>query len=261
VADLPDGGRIEILADQTEVVHLRSQVNRLDTLAELGEMAAGVAHEVRNPMNAVEGFAGLLEKALKTSEDGPLDTERLLRYTDRIRRGVSEVDGIIRNLLLWASPERARHDPVDLPRLLAEVVTEALFPGRVPGAKSVDVSATSDDVHIKGDRLKLKLAFSNLVRNAQEAAGPDGHVRVFCEATAECVEVRVEDNGPGIPLSVRGRIFRPFTTTKPEGTGLGLALTRKFVELHGGRVLAKDSELGGACFVVSLPQVRSGVLA
>jgi len=258
VADLPDGGLLEILSDQTEVAHLRSQVTRLDTLAELGEMAAGVAHEIRNPMSAVEGFAGLMEKALRDASE-PADGEQLRRYADRVRKGVAEVNGIITNLLLWARPEPARMETVDVVLLINEVVTDVTSLG---GSKSVADGVTVDvetveSFALSGDRLKLKLAVGNLVRNAVEAAESGGRVRVSTRRDAQWLQILVDDDGPGIAASVRARLFRPFTTNKPTGTGLGLALVRKFAELHGGSVATAPCPLGGARFVLSLP-VRSG---
>src|SRR5262249_38152607 len=99
VQTLEDGGRMEVISDLTEVSHLRTQLTRLDTLAALGEMAAGIAHEIRNPLNGIEGFAGLLARALASDED--VDRAQAQRYVDRVRRGVVEVNEIVTNLLLW----------------------------------------------------------------------------------------------------------------------------------------------------------------
>lgn len=255
VADLPDGGCLEILSDQTEVAHLRSQVTRLDTLAELGEMAAGVAHEIRNPMSAVEGFAGLMEKALRDASE-PADAVQLRRYADRVRKGVAEVNGIITNLLLWARPEPARMELVDVGNLLDEVAADVMAsPAHARTEVEVD---TADGFELSGDRLKLKLAVGNLVRNAVESAGAGGRVKVSTRRDAQWLQVVVDDDGPGIAASVRARLFRPFTTTKPTGTGLGLALVRKFAELHGGTVATAPCPLGGARFVFSVPVRDTG---
>lgn len=263
VADLPDGGRLEILSDQTEVAHLRSQVTRLDTLAELGEMAAGVAHEIRNPMNGVEGFAGLLAKALRGEGESLEGIEaasksQLLRYADRIRKGVAEVNGIISNLLLWARPERARMDPVTVSALLGEVAAAAEEPTGMPRA-AVEVVDHTSGTEIECDRLKLKLALGNLVRNGMEATGEDGRVMIGARREGNRLRITVDDDGPGIPTDLRGRLFRPFTTTKAEGTGLGLALSRKFVELHGGSIIAETAPIGGARLTVVLPIRSPGV--
>ena len=250
VAALPDGGRLEVISDQTEVAHLRNQVTRLDTLAALGEMAAGVAHEIRNPMSAVEGFAGLLERSCRG--EGAPARDQLLRYADRIRKGVAEVNGIITNLLMWARPERALMDRVELASLFAELIRD--LESEPAGAYArVEVAAATHPWAVRGDRLKLKLALGNLVRNAREAAGSDGHVRLAATCESGRLTVTVDDDGPGLDPRVRCRLFRPFTTTKASGTGLGLAIARKLVDLHGGEIVAGDGPLGGARFAVLLP--------
>lgn len=248
VAEIPGGGRLEILADQTEVAHLRHQVHRLDTLAAMGEMAAGIAHEIRNPMSGVEGFAGLLEKCIDA--DGPTDEEVLRRYTNRIRRGVAEVNNIITSLLMWARPERAVREQVEVLPLLNEVIDDL---GERDGEAGFGLDVRAPEAALEGDRLKLKLAFTNVVKNAREAAGAEGSVLVTLEAAERGVSITVQDSGPGLSPEVAQRLFQPFTTNKAGGTGLGLALTRKFLELHGGTIAVDRGGLGGACFRLVLP--------
>lgn len=253
VADLVGGGRLEVVSDQTEVAHLRSQVNRLDTLAALGEMAAGVAHGIRNPMSAVEGFAGLLEKALAAGVAAPNDA--LFRYADRIRRGVAEVNLIINDLLLWARPERVLLQEFRAADILDEIRGDA-GAGRGEAGPAISVGVEPAGLRLRADRLKLKLALANLVRNAVEAASPRGRVEIAACPGATGAVLTVDDDGPGIPPEARLGLFRPFSTTKPGGTGLGLALARKFVELHDGEILVDAGPLGGARFTVILPQPR-----
>lgn len=253
VAALPEGGHLEVLSDQTEVAHLRAQINRLDTLAALGEMAAGVAHEIRNPMNGVQGFAGLLEKALNAPAD-PCRAD-LRRYVDRIRQGIGEVNGIISHLLLWARPEKAEARPVRLDALLREISGEAGADAGGPRGGRLRLEVPEEPLVVRGDRLKLKMALGNLVRNALEAVPAGGRVRVVAAGEEGSAVVKVEDDGPGLDPSVRGRLFQPFATTKGSGTGLGLAIARKLVDLHGGEIEAgSSSSLGGACFTVTLPR-------
>lgn len=252
VAALPDGGRLEILVDLTEVAHLRTQLTRLDTLAALGEMAAGIAHEVRNPLNGVEGFAGLLARAL--DGEGPLDRGQLARYADRIRRGVAEVEEIIASLLLWARPERLARSDFRVAELFAEIAAEAAR--LVPGGKApaLDVRGEDDGRALRADRMKLKLVFVNLVKNACEAAGSDGRVVVTYRRDRGGLEASVEDDGPGVAPEMRKRLFRPFSTDKASGTGLGLAVAKKLIECHGGDLRLGEGALGGARFVAHVPE-------
>ncbi|HYC78293.1 MAG TPA: histidine kinase dimerization/phospho-acceptor domain-containing protein, partial [Planctomycetota bacterium] len=204
VSELPEGGRIETLSDLTETAHLRAQLNRLDDLAALGEMAAGVAHEIRNPLNGVEGFAGLLARALEA--DGALDRGQLARYVDRIRRGVSEVDEIIADLLMWARPEKLRCGEVRVAELCEQLRAEAPTLVGSPRHARFDVAVFDDGAPFLADGLKLKLILANLVRNALEAAGPDGRVRLEARRDASGLHVSVEDDGPGVSPEMRKRL-------------------------------------------------------
>lgn len=252
VEELPAGGWIEILTDRTEVRHLRSQVTRLDTLAGMGEMAAGIAHEIRNPLSAVQGFAALLQRQL---DSGAPERELLHRYCDRIRCGTREVDGIISNLLLWARPGAGHPELCDATELIEQVRTDALELLRTSGAGTrFSVNAAVRGVRVHVDRLRVKLAVNNLVRNALEAAGAAGRVELTARSEASRLMLRVDDSGPGIAPQMRARLFQPFSTSKAGGTGLGLALARRFVEVHGGEITVGTAQLGGASFEITLPQ-------
>lgn len=244
VSRLADGGRIEVLNDLTEVAHLRTQLNRLDTLAALGEMAAGIAHEVRNPLNGISGFAALLERAFEQGRAGDADTRRCV---ERIRKGVGDVDAIITSLLMWARPERLSKTRFDLRDLVVDAVAEL---GVVEGIETV---LPSYAVSVDADRTKLRIVLGNLLRNAREAAGEAGRVRIGTHKDGDAPQIVVEDSGPGISAEARARLFVPFATTKPRGTGLGLAIARKLTEVHGGELALRAGSLGGARFVVILP--------
>jgi signal transduction histidine kinase len=259
VVALPDGGRLEILVDLTEVAHLRTQLNRLDTLAALGEMAAGIAHEVRNPLNAVDGFAGLLMRALEG--DAAPDKSQLLRYADRIRRGVAEVEEIIASLLQWARPERLSRSAFGA-RALCEEAVAALAKPRAEGAAArIEVAGEDDGAPIVADRVKLKLVLVNLVKNAVEAAGASGRVVVRYRRDRAGFEASVEDDGPGVAPEMRKKLFRPFSTDKASGTGLGLAVAKKLAECHGGELKLVEGVLGGAKFVLVVPEQAAAAAA
>ncbi len=258
VATLPDGGELQVLNDLTVVTRLREQIGRLDTLAALGEMAAGVAHEIRNPLNGIDGFAGLLERTLDRSNSDP---ETLERYARKIRRGVREVNDIVTNLLTFAAPESIMSAPVAVSELIAEIVEELTKFNSGASARTSLEDGLPRGFTVPGDGVKLKIVVTNLVRNAIEAAGPEGRVAVGLERSADGKRllVVVDDDGGGLPEEVRSRLFRPFTTTKASGTGLGLAIANKFTALHGGEITFKDIP-GGTRFTVSLPAIDEGKL-
>jgi PAS domain S-box-containing protein len=250
--DLQDGGGIEVLSDLTEVAHLRAQLNRLDTLAALGEMAAGVAHEIRNPLNGVAGFASLLSRALEGADGG--DRSKLLRYADRIGRGVAEVEEIVANLLLWARPERLDVSTFSIRDLVLEVVSEKDRLVKGPSLARVDLRGVDDGAPFPGDRVKLKIVLVNLLKNALEATGEKGRVVVEYRRDGTGFAASVEDDGPGISPEMRRKLFRPFSTDKASGTGLGLAIARRLAESHGGELRVEQGTLGGARFAVVLPE-------
>ena len=226
---------------------LAERLHAADKLAALGTMAAGIAHEIRNPLNAVRGFAELLLK------NGHPDA-RSAQWAQRIVEGVREVDAIIDNLLSFGSPQRLRIESVDGLELLesAARLARAERDGREPV-----VRVASDVPPFAGDRIKLRQAVRNLIENALEAqaATAEPHVEARLALEGHELVLRVADAGPGVPAELRSRILDPFFTTHADGTGLGLALVSVIARLHGGTVQCspRPSDLGGALFVLRIP--------
>ncbi len=246
-APLPAGCELQVLTDRTIASRLRQQVNRLDTLAALGEMAAGVAHEIRNPLNGIDGFAALLGREIVAGGENA----DVSRYAARIRRGVSEINAIVSNLLGFAAPQGVRNVRVDLEHLLSSVCAEARE--FAPDGVSIDfVSETDSAAEVEGDALKLRVVFLNLVRNAVEAVQDEGAVEIRLASGSGKLIIRVTDDGPGLAPAMRLKLFRPFSTTKAQGTGLGLAIAHKVTALHGGTIDHEESDRG-CTFRVELP--------
>ncbi len=230
-----------LLRERTE---MDERLHAADKMAALGTLAAGIAHEIRNPLNAVKGFAALL---LRHSE---LD-ERFRRWCQLILDGASEADEIIENMLSFGSPERLRLETIRPEELLEDALRAAL-PAQDASARA---SLRADARPFLGDRIKLRQAIRNLIANALAVQPRDGRVRVDLAHEGSAVVIRVEDAGPGVPASIRARIFDPFYTTRPEGTGLGLALVSVIARLHGGEasLSPEPSPLGGAEFQIRFP--------
>ena len=240
-------GSVEILDDHTELAEVTERLHAGDKMAALGTMAAGIAHEIRNPLNAVKGFASLLQKL-------PHEDEKTRRWCKLIVEATAEADAIIEGMLSFGSPERLRLEAVDGARLIAEAVKLAL-----PEDESrVQVTQSSDVGPFRADHIKLRQAIRNLVANAidaQRGSGAPACVHVSITQDGDDVAVRVTDAGPGVGPRIRHRIFDPFFTNHPDGTGLGLALVSTIVRLHGGsvRVSPEPSDLGGADFTIRIP--------
>ncbi len=243
-------GEVEALVDETEIETLRDELRRRETLTALGEMAAGIAHELRNPLSAIEGFASLLAHALP---DGAADGARHVR---RIRQGVQKANAIITNLLCIARPERFRPRQARLAMLFTEL--RSLFAEPSSSLAAVDVRLPEPpDLEVSCDPALIERVLVNLIENGRLAAGGDGHVVVRARAAPGEVVLSVEDDGPGVAADLKPRLFRPFVTGRADGTGLGLFLVHRIVELHEGRVDLGDRPGGGTTITVRLPDSRT----
>jgi len=223
---------------------------------DLEALAAGLAHEIRNPLAGLQGSAELLAR----EAEGPAKA-----YAQVIAREAKRVDGLVRELLDLARPAALQTASVDIHDVVGDVLVLARG---IPGAEKVTFVERYDPSlpKLSGDAEKLTQVILNLLRNALDAvAGREGsqiaietgvapiRVRSASGRTRPLVRVSIQDTGPGIPDAMLPRLFTPFATSKPHGTGLGLAVTRRIVEAHGGRVEVKNRAGGGAEANVFLP--------
>jgi two-component system sensor histidine kinase PilS (NtrC family) len=239
-------GAIFIFQDLTEIAQMQERLRRSERLSALGQLAAGLAHEIRNPLASLSGSIELLKADLPARDVGSRKlTDIVLRETQRLNRLVSD-------FLTYAKPGPGRVEPVPLLPLFEEL-------GQLlAGAQELRVQLELHIVaglSVLGNSDQLRQVFWNLLRNAAEAKPRDARVGVAaCEAEAGWIEIAIEDHGAGIPPEALEHIFEPFYTTKAKGTGLGLAMVHRVVEAHGGKLLV-SSELGeGTTVRVVLPR-------
>jgi two-component system sensor histidine kinase FlrB len=248
---VPGEGSVEILDDRTALVELTERLHGLDKLAALGNMAGGIAHELRNPMHAAAGFAALLVPRLP--EGG-----RERHFAVRIAQSLSAAETVLASMLTLAAPERLVPETIDPVQLVDEAVALALETYVPEGAASRwSVERRVAAGPFRGDRIKLRQALRNLIANAIDVQPAGGRVRVDALADGERLALSVGDAGPGVPAALRGRVLEPFFTTRADGTGLGLPLVATIALLHGGRLelSSRADELGGAHFTITLPLV------
>ena len=243
-----EAGVICLFSDLSRVVALEEQLRLKDALARLGELTAGLAHEFRNGLATIHGYARLLEPSALPA---PYAT-----YADGLRTETQALGEVVTNFLNFARPERVSFQPLHLEAVIRRAAADAS-----PDDDAVSIAGVFGEVD--GDEVLLRQAFSNLVRNALEAcrgAGIAPRVEIAGSLAVDdgVIDVRVSDNGPGLPEGDVERLFQPFFTTRAEGTGLGLALVQKFIVTHNGHVSAANRARGGAMFVVRLP-ARGGV--
>ncbi|MFH0945508.1 MAG: ATP-binding protein [Planctomycetota bacterium] len=246
-------GLVEVLSDRSEIKALQLEVERLDGLAELGRVAAIIAHEIRNPLSGIRGFAGMLERFLK-EEDG---CGKQLRWTRKIVEGVERADAIIDSVLFLARPNPLRRERIDAEAFLCdtfELVAQA-DPNRTRGVH-VSLEVNPGGLVVLADRTRLQQALSNLMQNALESLEGKGRLELRAEQVKKTVEFVVRDSGPGVPDEARERLFEAFFTTRTEGAGLGLALVQRIAELHGGKVMLRPGIGSGASFVLALPAME-----
>lgn len=254
LADLPErsitrevAGAVVMLGNQTmeSLQRIRSaeEARRREALAAVGEMASGLAHEVRNPLAAIQGAVQVLE-----GEGNAARQREMLQVVEEESARLGRVAG---EFLEYARPASPRREPVALGDLAREAARAA---GATGGGAPPEVTVAPGVPEVLGDPDQLRRLFDNLVANAMQAAGPRGRVRIAVVGTGDGrARLSVEDDGPGIPPEDRDRVFRPFHTARPGGTGLGLALVHRIVEGHGGKIRIRTGELGGAAFLVELP--------
>ncbi len=252
VSPLRDGkgtlrGAICLFNDITTVVSLEEQLRLKDSLARLGELTAGLAHEFRNSLGTIHGYARMIDPRKVPDE--------YRAYVQGIRDETDVLGQIVTRFLAFArpaSPARARLDLRDVANSAIDDIRDEV------AARGGAVSVEGTFGEVNGDEVLLRQAISNLLRNALEACDqaevrPLVRVSGDIDAGRGVARLSVADNGAGVPVSIRQRLFNPFFTTKPHGTGLGLALVQKIVVTHDGRISLSSPPGTAACFLIELP--------
>ena len=238
---------VEYIKDVTEKVRLAERLEQSRRLAELGEMAARVAHEVRNPLNAITGAAHYLSTEYANDET-------LQKFTNLIMRQAIRVNQVASDLLYVSKPLRTSFAPVNVNAVVDQSLDSLC--GQVREQNIVVEQDLAQDLpSIQADEVQVEQALHNILRNAIEAMAGGGMLRVST-ATAgggDWVEIRVRDTGHGIPNQDREKIFQSFYTTKVKGTGLGLTIVQRVLRNHGGEIVLEQPETGGTCVLVRLP--------
>jgi signal transduction histidine kinase len=224
------------------------EVLRAEQLATVGQIAAGVAHELRNPLTAIKM---LVQTGLEGQPPAGLPAEDLAVIEHSIRR----MEQYIQVFLDFARPPRAERRRADL----AEVVRRAtaLVEGRARRQKvDLDLEVPARPVAVSLDPEQIQQVLVNLLLNALDAQPRGGKIQVVVETTPNAATVRVGDAGPGIPAAVERHLFEPFVTSKPDGVGLGLSICKRLVEAHGGTIHADNAPNGGAMVSFTLPMEK-----
>ena len=236
-------GYLAFFVDLTAARRQAAERQLAESLRQLGELSAGMAHEMRNSLATLRGYLTLIERGGEGDE--------VSEYVAEIRHETDHVKRVLDDFLAFARPESARLEKLDLERLVHRAAADPAL-----GGMAVRVSGEGWPLLVDGDAQLLERAFRNLLHNAAEAergAGREGPLEVAVHAAAGGVEVAVRDRGGGLPDEMRDRLFQPFASHRPGGVGLGLALAQRIVQLHGGGVTLEVREGGGVEARVRLP--------
>jgi signal transduction histidine kinase len=242
-------GIIVTFQDITRMVQMEEEMRRQERLATIGSLAAGIAHEIRNPLASLSGSIQILKEDLHLEGESRQLMDIVLRETDRLNT-------IITEFLDYAKPKTIQNDIVCLSELAQE--TAGLFQNSLGSRHEIHLMAEIEpSLSVRGDGQRLRQVFWNLLINSGQAITGAGTISMKVHGTTSSgvdqVLIRIADTGIGIPTKLLGKIFDPFFTTKTDGTGLGLAIVHRIVEDHGGSIDVKSEEGSGTAFTIFLP--------
>jgi len=233
-------GEILLLADVTDSHRIGELRRRNERLTAIGEMTAEFAHQVRTPLASAMLYAGQLDRT----------TPDQARFADKIMSGLNELKRMVSDMLDFAAGARQAMQHVNVTELLNDVSSS--INGQLGSQTSLRVSVSDKNLRVAANRDAIKGALLNLIINAEQAGSGSVSILLHGHRNGDSVHLCVTDDGPGIPVEVQARLFEPFFTTRPQGTGLGLSVVKAVVAAHGGEVTVNSSKLGTS-FTIGLP--------
>lgn len=243
-AETLEGSYQKLREQADQIIEIEDQLRRADRLSALGELSAGMAHEIRNPLASIRGTAEILKDGVSADDPKQEFAGILIREVDRL-------NGVLEDFLRFARPV-----PVEFGRFSVSKVVSAVLDLTRQQAQRQQVEfrlALDEDRDVPGQGEQVKQALLNLTLNALQAMPDGGVLEVSSRNMDKEVQIKISDTGPGVAPEDRERIFNPFVTTRETGTGLGLAITQRIVQGHDGRIILESSPGRGASFTVCLP--------
>lgn len=242
------GGEILLLQDVTEAYQMQDQLQRHKRLSSMGEMVAGLAHQLRTPLAAALLYTSHLR--------GELAAEDRTRFADKALARLRSLEHLIKDMLIFVRGGKGAQERIATQTLMAEV-QQVMEPQMVQHGLSFELEDATGSACVMGSREALSGALLNLLANAMQACEPGGRIRLSGAVEGNWLEFRVSDTGRGIPQTLQDRLFEPFFTTRSEGTGLGLAIVREVTQMHGGEISVQSVEGQGSTFCLRLPKAQS----
>ncbi len=243
---------IEVISDITEKSQLEEELEKTKELAIMGEAVSHVAHDIRNPLSSIKVGAELLEESTNLNEDEAT-------YIKWITGGVVSLEGLVNEVLDFSRSRKLIWTRINLINLINETVSETAEMARkkTSGIK-IEKELHEETIECWMDVVRFKSVLENLLANAVQAIEESGVIKVVCSLTngGDTIMVKIVDDGQGIPEKDLEKIFEPFFTTKAKGTGLGMSIIKKFVEMHGGKVSVKSRLGEGTEVTIAVPMRR-----
>lgn len=234
-------GRIVNFIDITETEELEKRMYQSEKLAVVGEIAAGAAHEIRNPLAVVYGFLSLMNQSFSEQNKNQYHLPLIMKEIERI-------NVIVEEMLLLSKPGA----PIKKETYLEDVLGEFL-PLIIQSSEEIEFNIQLDRILLHVDSKQLKQVFHNMIRNSIEAMGGKGTITIYSNVTEDAYQILLMDNGPGIPSTILNTIYDPFSSSKENGTGLGLMIVKRILENHQGGIELYDTSEKGTTFLIHLP--------
>ncbi|MBI5683235.1 MAG: PAS domain S-box protein [Deltaproteobacteria bacterium] len=242
-----EAGSLIVLKDISEIKRLRESVERDKRLKAMGEMAASIAHQIRNPLGSIELFASILDEDLN-------DNNASQRFAKEIIHAVKALNNTLSNMLLFANNSRPFKVEVGVDEIIKDTIDTCKFLF-IDRNLDIDAGCSGPDIKLSLDKELLKQALLNLIMNGAEAIDnrESGKISIISRQDKDSIHIIVSDNGCGIPENDLEEIFNPFFTLKPKGTGLGLTVVNNIIKAHGGIITLESSIGKGTTFDIALP--------
>lgn len=239
-------GIIVLIRDLSEIQHLQLLASRQSRLQEIGEMVAMMAHEIRNPLGGIKGFASLLQRDLR-------DQPPLQQMANHIVEGTDSLNRIVNDVLHYSRPVNPAYENVDLIALIQDLKTSVFADDSISKNIDISIDISEPTLFVPIDTHLIRSALLNLLLNAIQAIEEKGKINIACHQEHGAAVLTITDTGKGIPEDDLKKIFSPFFTTKPDGNGLGLSEVHKVVQAHGGTIDVHSAVGVGSSFTIRLP--------
>jgi PAS domain S-box-containing protein len=247
-----------IMVDISQTKELEFLVLIREKMASLGQVAAGIAHEIRNPLSGINVFL----ESIKENFQDPESAADVLEIIEAAQTTSNKIEGVIKRVLDFSRPTELKLAPSDINLAVDDAIKLTAAKLRKDNIK-IDSSLAEDLPLVYADKPLLEQAIINMITNAAEAlhgVGKPGRINIATQEAKGAVLITIKDSGPGIPPAIRDKIFTPYFTTKSDGSGIGLSLCQRIIADHGGNIEVSSSDLGGSQFIIRIPREKRGLV-